>query len=52
MSDSSPLISSIDVIYSGEPVKLLNPKPASPSIFQAFVRPLTENTKLELAATI
>ena len=47
MSDSSPLILSIDVIYCGEPVKLLNPKPASPGIFQAFVHPLTENTKLE-----
>ena len=47
MSNSNPLILSIDIIYHGEPVKLLNPKPASPGIFQAFIHPLTENTKLE-----
>jgi len=45
--DKNPLILSIDVIYNNEPVKLLNLKVASPGIFQAFIHPLSDKTKLE-----
>ena len=47
MPDNAPLILSIDVIYNHEPVKLLNLKIASPGIFEAFIHPLSENTKLD-----
>ena len=47
MANEEPLILSIDLYYKDEPVKILNPKIASPGIFEAFIHPVNENTKLE-----